>query len=354
MKNSWVLPYGRPVYRRWDNMEVQRTFRERRCKAVQPQREWGWEIAIYLYLAGMGSGAYIIGFLLIWLGFSLAPSKSMVLFGVSFTFSRAALLWGPVLVAIGAPFLILDLGKKQKFFTACLNPKSSWVARGFIILSTFIVLGLLILAVSIISPQTSGTLGTFWFTLEILSVLLALATALYTGVLLKSMKYTPIWNTYLLPTLFLASALSTGSMVIVLSVMTYGLLASGADLLLPLIHSVVRVEQILILCEAAILAVYLWAVSQKGDQGKSSVHLLLFGDLKGLFWGGIVALGLFFPVILEFLYSLSLGNPILLVLTGLVLLCGGFFLRWGVLAAGIKEQVPMQRFIETRMAQHIS
>jgi formate-dependent nitrite reductase membrane component NrfD len=325
------------------------TSQEKVLKLIRPQREWRWEIAVYLYLAGMGAGAYIIGSFLIWLGVSLTPSRSLVLFGVPLNLTYAALLWGPILVAIGAPFLILDLGKKHKFFTACLNPRTSWVARGFLILSAFIVLGLIVLAVSVLSPERSGSRNVLWFILEMISVIFAFATALYTGVLLKSMKYTPIWNTPLLPTLFLASALSTGSMVVVLSVMSYGLFASSGHSLLPLIHGVIRVEQIFILIEGFILAIYLWAVYRKGSQGKSSVHLLLFGDLKWLFWGGIVALGFFFPMILESLYSQLPGYPMLLVLTGLFLLCGGFFLRSGVIAAGIKEQFPMHRFVEAKI-----
>ena len=339
-----------PTYQAGPPADLPVTSQEKLLKLIRPQREWRWEIAVYLYLAGMGAGAYIIGSFLIWLGYSLTPSRSLVLFGVPLTLTHAVLLWGPILVAIGAPFLILDLGKKHKFFTACLNPRTSWVARGFIILSTFIVLGLVILAVSVLSPETSGAGSVLRFVLEVISVLFALATALYTGVLLKSMRYTPIWNTPLLPTLFLVSALSTGSMVVVLSVMSYGLFASSGDSLLPLIHGVIRVEQIFILIEGVILAVYLWAVNRKGDQGKSSVHLLLFGDLKWLFWGGIVILGFFFPMILESLYSQFPGYPILLLLTGLFLLCGGFFLRSGVIAAGIKEQFPMHRFIETKIS----
>jgi formate-dependent nitrite reductase membrane component NrfD len=138
-------------------------------------------------------------------------------------------------------------------------------------------------------------------------------------------------------------------MVVVLSVMSYGLFASSGHSLLPLIHGVIRVEQIFILIEGFILAIYLWAVYRKGSQGKSSVHLLLFGDLKWLFWGGIVSLGFFFPMILESLYSQLPGYPMLLVLTGLFLLCGGFFLRSGVIAAGIKEQFPMHRFVEAKI-----
>jgi hypothetical protein len=36
----------------------------------------------------------------------------------------------------------------------------------------------------------------------------------------------------------------------------------------------------------------------------------------------------------------------LIFTAGLLLLCGGFFLRLGVLHAGIKDQIPMHRLIE--------
>jgi len=37
---------------------------------------------------------------------------------------------------------------------------------------------------------------------------------------------------------------------------------------------------------------------------------------------------------------------VLIFVSGLILLCGGFFLRLGVISAGIKEQIPMQRLME--------
>src|SRR5512137_1676669 len=114
-------------------------------KFVKPQRVWRWEIAIYLYLAGMGAGSYIIGMIINWFADPKAP---ITLFGFHVDIAKPALLWGPLFVALGAPFLILDLGIKRRFLYACLNPKTSWVARGFLILSTFIVLGLFAFGVS--------------------------------------------------------------------------------------------------------------------------------------------------------------------------------------------------------------
>lgn len=314
-------------------------------KFVKPQRVWRWEIAIYLYLAGMGAGSYIMGTMINWFANPTAP---ITFFGFHVDIAKPALLWGPLFVALGAPFLILDLGIKRRFLYACLNPKTSWVARGFLILSVFIVLGLTAFGVSFLHPPWFTNRPAPWLVLEIVSLIFAFGTALYTGVLLKSVKYVPIWNTPLLPILFLASALSTGSMGVILAMMGSGLLFSQAETLFLVGHRIVPFERILIVVEAIILAFYLISRYRAKDQGETSVRLLLSGRLKPLFWGGIVLTGFVFPILLEYTYSCCPDSPELLYATGIFLLCGGFFLRLGVLASGVKEQLPMQKLVEIK------
>ena len=107
-------------------------------------------------------------------------------------------------------------------------------------------------------------------------------------------------------------------------------------------------ERILIIIEAIILALYLYTRYRAKDQGETSVRLLLSGKLKPIFWGGIVLTGFVFPILLEYTYSCCPDAPELLYATGVFLLCGGFFLRLGVLASGVKEQLPMQKLVELK------
>jgi polysulfide reductase chain C len=314
-------------------------------KFIKPQRVWRWEIAIYLYLAGMGAGSYIIGTIVNWVA---SPTLPMTVLGFSLDLAKPALLWGPLFVAVGAPFLIIDLGIKRRFLYACLNPKTSWVARGFLILSTFIVLGLIVFGVSLLYPQFPDHQPTVWLILEIVSLVFSFATALYTGVLLMSVRYVPLWNTPFLPILFLTSALSTGSMGVILAMMGSGLLFPRAEALFLLGHDMVHYERILIVIEGIILALYLISRYRAKDQGETSVRLLLSGRLKLLFWGGIVLTGFIFPISLEYTYSFCPDYPVLLYATGTFLLCGGFFLRLGVLASGVKEQLPMHKLVEIK------
>jgi formate-dependent nitrite reductase membrane component NrfD len=224
----------------------------------------------------------------------------------------------------------------------CLNPRTSWVARGFIILSIFIVFGLILLAKSILPFEWLHTGSVLWWILEIITFAFAFGTAFYTGILLKATKSIPLWNTYLLPLLFLVSALSTGSMAIILSTLGTGLFPNDSGPLKVLMHG----EQMLVVIEGIVLYLFLSRRYKAAEQGKDSVRLLLFGEMKLIFWVGIVFLGLIFPILLENIASLFHGNMVLIFIAGILLLCGGFFLRLGILHAGIKEQIPMHRLME--------
>jgi len=316
----------------------------RNVRYLRPQKEWKEMIAIYLYLAGMGAGSFIIGTLIHWLGVKLNPPfiPSVDLFGYTLNLSKVPIFWGPIMVAISAPCLILDLGIKWRFMYACLNPRTSWVARGFIILSIFIVFGLILLAKSILPFEWLHTGSVLWWILEIITFAFAFGTAFYTGILLKATKSIPLWNTYLLPLLFLVSALSTGSMAIILSTLGTGLFPNDSGPLKVLMYG----EQMLVVIEGIVLYLFLSRRYKAAEQGKDSVRLLLFGEMKLIFWVGIVFLGLIFPILLENIASLFHGNMVLIFIAGILLLCGGFFLRLGILHAGIKEQIPMHRLME--------
>jgi formate-dependent nitrite reductase membrane component NrfD len=316
----------------------------RNTKYLRPQEEWKGIIAIYLYLAGMGAGSFIIGTLMGWLNVKLDPVflSSINLFGHPLNLSNLAILWGPVVVAIGAPFLILDLGIKRRFIYACLNPRTSWVARGFIILSIFIVLGLVLLAKSVLPFEWLHPGSVLWRVPEIIAFIFAFGTAIYTGILLKATKSIPLWNTGLLPLLFLVSGLSTGSMAVILSTLGTGLFSHDARALKLLMHA----EQVLVLAEAIVLYFFLFRGYRVAEQGKDSVRLLVSGEMRLIFWGGVVLLGFVFPIILENIASLFHGNAVLIFAAGILLLFGGFFLRLGILRAGIKDQIPMHRLME--------
>jgi formate-dependent nitrite reductase membrane component NrfD len=290
-----------------------------------------------LYLAGIGSGAMAVGLLMDWMGY--IPDGL-----------RPVILWGPVLVAIGALFLVLKLGVKRRFLNTIMNPMTSWLSRGFYILSICIIIGGIDFLISIL-PYLNIDID-FWpwliTTLDVISFVFALATAIYTGILIMSVRYVPFWDTWLLPALFTASALSTGAMAIMLASTAYNLFTTSTGFAEQMAGTLTSMEQVLIVIEAIILASYLITRYRLGEYGMYSVQLLLSGNLRYVFWMGIVASGFLLPIILEGIYSRLHDQRFLLFLAGAFLLLGGFFIRYVIIYAGIKEEPPLQRWLESQ------
>ena len=84
----------------------------------QLQREWSWLIAIYLFLGGVGGGAYTIAAINGFLGESMQLSTTVGLW-IGF----------PALL-IGTLFLLADLGTPSRAILAGRKPGTSWIARG--------------------------------------------------------------------------------------------------------------------------------------------------------------------------------------------------------------------------------
>jgi len=303
----------------------------------KPQHEWGWQVALYLYLAGIGSGALAIGLIVDWLGYS--PYDS-----------RAILLWGPVFVGIGAFFLILKLGKKLRFMNTVLNPRTSWLSRGFYILTVCIIAGGVLLIISLLPLLGLNVNFSGWSpvikTLEIIAFVFALATAIYTGILIQAVRFVSFWHTYLLPALFTVSAFSTGAVATVLVTYIYDLVILGHDYSEHMRHLLLNSEQILLLVEIIVLGLYLfnrWKADE--NQSQNSVRLLLWGKFRFLFWLGIVIFGFIFPPVLENFYT-RFESAFLLYAIGFFVLASGLLLRVVIVYAGIKDQTPWHKFTE--------
>ena len=314
----------------------------------EPQLAWELSIAGYLYLGGLGAGAFVVAIVAGWLGFGLAPELVAPMDGWAWDWSPALVLWGPFVTAAGAALLIFHLGRNWfLFFTAARNPKTSWLARGFLILSGFIAVGCVVALVAVFLPSLPERLSWLWTVLEAVGVVLAVATAVYTGLLLKSMKYIPAWNAPLIPVLFLASALSTGASGVIVGAAIYRLLAVDAGSADQLTQWLEVVEPSVIVAEAALLAVYVQRLTKGQPEARVSARRWLSGSWRYAFWGGIVGLALAVPLALS-LVNLVIGPYAVTVLAAVSVLIGGFVLRLGILGIGIKKTPPLYKFAKWR------
>ena len=286
---------------------------------------WGPLIAWYLFLAGVGAGAYLVAIAASYLGEQYKPLV------------KPGVFLGAPLVLIGSLLLLLDLGNPLRFWMGFFRPQSSMISVGIIIITVFILLGLLHIA-ALLFPQRVklGAKALAW--LGGINALFALGTAIYTGLLLGVVKAVPFWNTPMLPMLFLVSALSTGAgaVLLVLGLRRWIAPAAKEDAaqVMESEHLLSRVDIPLIVVELLVLFFLLFIMAGGQSVAAESARYLIAGGFAIAFWVGLVIVGLLVPIVLE-VWALRSGKGLSVgALAGLCLLIGGIVLRYAVLSAG--------------------
>ena len=278
-------------------------------------QDWGWEIALYIFLGGVASGALI-------------TAAAALLLGREQKIVRAGAYLAPVLLIIGSVLLLLDLAGIKAMLRALLVPATftnlttSWMARGaWILLITLLVA--LAFAYSLAKGRRySGALA-------LLALPLGTATALYTGLLLRGARFVPLWNSGELPLLFLTSALTTGI---------------AATLLLASVREHAKIRGflvallVLLLIEAVEVPLYLLAVAGEGGVAAQSVAVILYGAYSTIFWVVLMVLGIIIPL-LGLAYALATGRVAPLPALFALVLLGGLTLRFLIVEAATKALV---------------
>ncbi|MFR0868099.1 MAG: NrfD/PsrC family molybdoenzyme membrane anchor subunit [Adlercreutzia sp.] len=163
-------------------------------------------IAWYLFLAGAGGGAFLLGS---FVDFALRVSNRSCARASAVT--DAGLLAGPVLVALGTVFLTLDLGADQAF-RLFLTPSGSLLSAGAWALALFCATAF---AAFLMGFADDGPgLRVAETVVSVFAALLALFVVLYAGVFLSLYPAVPFLNSPLVPIVFVASALATGAAVL--------------------------------------------------------------------------------------------------------------------------------------------
>ena len=295
-----------------------------------PQAVWRWKIAAYLFLAGTGAGAVIVGVVGDFMGYAI-PAKIAIAFGIP-------------AVAVSTLFLIMDLGHPAKFFRAMLHPGTSWISRGFFIVSALIVSGGLtvILWVWPFGNVLDVNQG-LRTALEVIALVLAVATCIYTGILIGIVVSRPFWNNPLLPILFLISAVSTGiGAVFFITPIISSVLGIASPKTAEFATHLESADMILIIVEAIAIYLYLTLVF---DRAPEAASLLLTGKLSRLFWGGFLVVGLAVPMVIEYFASMmheGVSQSLLTLVAGVLVLIGGFLMRLLILAAGIRSPLILR------------
>ena len=284
----------------------------------QLQKEWGLQIAVYLFLGGVGGGAYTIA------GINSFLGKSMEL-------STTVGLWiGFPALLIGSLFLLTDLGNPRMAILAGLKPGTSWIARGTWIISIFMVFSFLHL---VLHQFTEAGKTAAWMNIIAgIGIVFAILTIAYTGLLLGASKGIPFWRSGVVPVVFAISALVTGHFLIMLGMVLFNEGATTASQL-----NVMATEAAaLVVLELLAIWFFLQAAYKQPDSRESAERILR----KRIFVIGYFILGLGAPLVLMLILYFAMAGSGLGAVLGVAFigallgLMGGLLLRQSILVCG--------------------
>jgi len=298
-------------------------------RSPKTQEVFGWRVATAIFLMATAAGSYIFGFV-----FGLFAPEFFTLSVV------AIVLAAPVAIA-GGLLLVCDMGQKKEWYHTFTRPGSSWMSLGAIFVTLFVLLDLVHIFAGIwpASVIIVGQ-GAYW-TLGIITSLVAVVVLVYTGLLLGVIKSIPFWNGSYLAWLFIFSGLSTGSMATALVYSIYKF-AGGGGVVRPL-EILAYFTFCIIILQSVVLAVYLSAMKNRAN---TSVTMLTEGKLAGAFWGGVIVAAVILPLVFEGLMAFALLAPVVLLVLaligGIIGLIGGFTLRSVVVRGGTRLPLNVQ------------
>ena len=312
------------------------------------QSVWGWQPALYLFLGGMGAGAFVVAALL----YFLDRQSNRKTICIASWAATACLVAGLLLLLSELTNPLRGMLLWQSFSNG-----TSWMTFGaWVVFAAVIVFGLMAVLsteqwVKPVSKKWKGypkARNRMRSVLAVVGIALGLCVAMYTGILLMSGPGVPLWNTLLLPCLFTVSALDTGAALVEIVAV-----APKRAVLSNKTHRLLEASVVvLVVLEVAVLAAFLATMqgsdltTATGATAAASVRLLAQGMLAPFFWLLVGACGLGIPLAMAIAGMVlrkrrKSGRTVMLVGAAGALV-GGCALRFLVLMAGLHADVVAQ------------
>ncbi len=318
---------------------------------------WSWEIPVYLFLGGMIAGMMVLGGLNMLRIIKGERAESF--------YSVQTPVLGFVLLNLGMGALFLDLAHKLYVYNVYLafEPTSPMSWGSWVLILVFPVL---VLSALIRLPEAWPWLGDRvpalrgWSeailaraglvkALAWLNVLLGIGLGIYTGILLSTMVARPLWNSAILGPLFLVSGLSAAAAMVHLVASLVpghpaprGFLSGALAMLVQPLGaappdaktsvSLVKADLAFLAVELVLIGLLFVGLASSSASHVAAIDLLTSGKYATIFWWVVIVAGILVPLALQWL---ELGHRIPhTILPALLVLAGGFALRWVMVGAG--------------------
>jgi protein NrfD len=299
---------------------------------------WDWRVASYLFLGGLSGGLMTMSAVNY-----LRPKTAKNTEDALNAWKIPVLI--PILLTIGLIFLNLDLERPFNafWFYLAFKPVSPMSWGAWIVLLIYPLLIAYALAAlpddvrrNIKYPSirnASESLKPYLFKLAKVNVVAGVLLAIYTGILLSSLVARPLWNSPILPVLFLTSGMSTGAALMIV-------LSKTKEMKLFF----TKIDIWLIIAELLILVLSFYG-HYVGDAVHQEAIKPFFSTSHEFFpyFLSIIVLGICLPlaVVLKFLEvtgehteELTTSSLLLMNFSALLVLVGGVVIRFALVYAG--------------------
>jgi formate-dependent nitrite reductase membrane component NrfD len=262
---------------------------------------------------------------LLWLAFFFIELGAGMFFVASFFGSPVVMLSGWLICAVlGGGLHLLFLGRPLRFWRIVFSSgwQTSWISRGLIFVILFLLSGL----VHMLLTQLANPLTAF----VVIADIFAFCAIIYGGFAMNYVNGIPLWNTALLPVLYVISGLWGGAEL------TLGIALAGSDIGVG--AALEEWIRILLIGFVLLIPVYLISVRYTSLTGLASVKHMVLGKWAPLFWIMVVLLGMAVPltaVITSFLLGLEATPEALLYAAIFSGLLGDLATRYLILRCGL-------------------
>jgi formate-dependent nitrite reductase membrane component NrfD len=267
-----------------------------------PQREWieghGILVAFAMFFGGISGGLYLA---------SLAFDDLLGMF----------IAW---LLAMAAGITdMMHLSKPMRFWRMMLKPGTSWISRGFILIWLFLGAAMIQLALAQWAPGAAETV------FRVLAGILAFGVAIYSGFVVGFVGAIKLWNSAVIPMLYVITGLTGGLAVLLLASFNDDALLSIANYFLAAL-----------VAYAVLLAVYFWVATYGGVNARDSAVRVLRGNIAPAFWLGVVLLGIVIPIAMVAPLALAQNtSTAVFAVASVCAIIGGMMLRYVILKGGL-------------------
>lgn len=281
------------------------------------QEAFGFNIAMYFYLTGLSAGSFILSTLAY--GFGMNQYKAI---------GRVGIVLATLLLVIAPFFLLIHIGM----------PHRAWHLFVYLNMSSPITWGSFLL---VLYPINCIIYGYFMFkekmkqtrVFAFIGIPLAIAVHGYTGFILAFGKARALWNTALMPILFLASAIVSGiALMILVVIIKDRFFTKTKSIDRDLILNLGKLLAWMIVFDLFLVGSDLLVLSISHSDAQTAAHLILGGKFSILFLVIENLLGKIIPFILLVVPRFRTLTTV--VIASLLVVVGIFFMRYVVVLAG--------------------